>query len=60
MAKLRFSWITFSALKLATFCQNLNKNAAANKKLSTKNYDLEIPILIIFGNGLAPGKLKYY
>jgi hypothetical protein len=35
------------------FATNLNNNAAANKKMTTKNYDLGIMILIIFGNGLA-------
>jgi hypothetical protein len=32
---------------------NLNKHAAANKIVTTKNSDLEIPIWIDFGNGLA-------
>ena len=42
-------------MKTRQFAKNLNKNATANKKTPTTNYDPELPILIIFGNGLATG-----
>jgi hypothetical protein len=50
----------FSPLKIVTLAKNLRNNAAANKKATTKNYDLERPILIIFGNVLATGILTSF
>ena len=46
--------------KVATFAKGPNKNAAANKISTGKNYDLQIPILMNFGNGLATGKILRY
>jgi hypothetical protein len=44
--------------KLSEFTKNSNKNAAANKILTTTNYDLQIPILMNFGNELATEKIE--
>lgn len=55
MAKGGFTSTTFLVLKMTRFVKNLTKNAAANKKPTTTNYDLELPVLINFGNVLATG-----
>jgi hypothetical protein len=46
---------TFSASKIDAICQKTLGKCSREQELTTTNYDLQIPILMIFGNGLATG-----